>query len=228
MQGRLIVFEGVEGCGKTTQIRRSQSWLLTSGILQQLQEQGHLAQLIITREPGGTEVGQAIRQLLLHPSTCEPICQQAELLLYASDRAQHVETLLKPELAKGSLILCDRYTDSTIAYQGHGRGLSLDLIQQLNQMTTNGLESDLTIWLDIDAAAGLARTQQRGVADRMEQSHLEFHRRVQQGFVELANAHPHRIVRVDASSSEADVTRQIQDILQQRLSEWYQPFLIPS
>jgi dTMP kinase len=226
MRGKLIVFEGVEGCGKTTQIARSQSWLASSSLLRQLQEQGEVSHLLVTREPGGTELGQRIRQLLLQPSP-DPIADNAELLLYAADRAQHVEAQLKPELAAGALILCDRYTDSTVAYQGYGRGLDLRLIDQLNQTATNGLQSDLTLWLDLAVEAGLARTQKRGAADRIEQADLAFHQRVQQGFQELAIAHPQRIVRVDASYSEAEVTAQIQSILEQRLIEWY-PTLLPA
>jgi dTMP kinase len=128
--------------------------------------------------------------------------------------------VLKPQLAVGAIILCDRYTDSTIAYQGYGRGLSLSLIEQLNTIATGGIESDLTLWLDVDVEVGLARTRGRGVADRIEQADLVFHRRVQQGYTELALAHPERIERVDASLSEAVVQEQIQDILSQRLTKW--------
>lgn len=221
MQGRLIVFEGVEGCGKTTQVQRSQAWLLDSGLIASL-HQGHLSQLIVTRQPGGTELGQGIRQLLLNPSTQAPMQDRAELLLYMADRAQHVEELLKPQLANGALILCDRYTDSTIAYQGYGRRLDLKLIHQLNQVATGGLKSDLTLWLDLDVEVGLARTKRRGTADRMEQADLAFHRRVQQGFIDLADQNRDRVVRVDADRSEVEVTEQVQSILKQRLTEWYQ------
>lgn len=221
LQGRLVVFEGGEGCGKTTQLARSQSWLLENALFKQLQAKGSISQLITTREPGGTELGQNIRQLLLHPSTQEPIRDQTELLLYAADRAQHVEGFLNPHLATGALVLCDRYTDSTVAYQGYGRGLDRSLIDQLNAIATGGLQSDLTLWLDVDPSIGLARAQKRGASDRMEQAHLAFHQRVRQGFTELAEAYPQRIVRVDASSSEAEVATQIQQILMQYLTRWY-------
>lgn len=221
MEGRLIVFEGVEGCGKTTQLLRSQTWLLNHPIVQRLQAKQLLSQLLVTREPGGTEVGKAIRQLLLNPTTPEPIHSQAELLLYAADRAHHVESYLRPNLEAGALVLCDRYTDSTLAYQGYGRGLNLDLIHQLNQIATNGLESHLTLWLDLDVEVGLARTQKRGVADRMEQSSLDFHRRVQSGFAALAETYPHRIVRVNANGSEDDVFQQICFILERTLQQWF-------
>ena len=217
MQGRLVVFEGVEGCGKTTQVKRSQVWLtdllLSNRILSS-------TPLIVTREPGGTELCQAIRKLLLLPSTDEPMQDRTELLLYAADRAQHVEGLLRPQMTSGALILCDRYTDSTIAYQGYGRGLDRSLIDQLNHIATGGLQSDLTLWLDVDVEVGLARARQRGASDRIEQATLAFHQRVQQGFAQLAQAHPQRIVRIDASHSEAEVFDHVQAVVADRIKTW--------
>lgn len=222
MSGQFIVFEGGEGCGKTTQIVQLQEWLHTSGILAQLLASGFLSQLITTREPGGTVLGREIRQLLLHHAIeTEAMVDRTELLLYAADRAQHVETVLRPHLATGALILCDRYTDSTIAYQGYGRQLDRTLIDQLNQIATRGLTSDLTLWLDVDVEIGLARAQRRGTIDRMEKSEQAFHQRVRQGFAELADCHPDRIVRVDASPDARTVALQIQAIVQQKLGEWY-------
>jgi len=210
MRGKLIVFEGVEGCGKTTQLQRTREWL---------QMQNASLPLVVTREPGGTELGMMLRRLLLN-SEGKPIQDAAEMLLYAADRAQHVEEVLRPSLAAGAIILCDRYQDSTIAYQGYGRGISLSLIRTLNSMATGGLESDLTLWLDVDVELGLARAQGRSAADRIEQADSCFHRRVQQGYKELA-ASSERIVRVDASLSEALVQQQIQAIVSQRLTQWY-------
>ncbi len=223
MTGKLIVFEGVEGSGKTTQIQRVDAWLREHPKLQQLSGNGQAVHIYRTREPGGTEIGQVIRRLLLDHSreSAASMHDYTELLLYASDRAQHVHELLKPVLARGGLVLCDRYTDSTVAYQGYGRGLSLDLIYQLNQIATVGLESDLTIWLDLDVEVGLVRTQRRGIVDRIEQADLEFHRRVQHGFSQLAQAQPQRMVRIDASGSETEVLTSIQAVLEQRLTEWY-------
>lgn len=218
MQGKLIVFEGVEGSGKTTQIAQTHAWLAHSAPFKQLQQRG--AQLILTREPGGTSLGKTLRQLLLHSTSDDPIHDRTELLLYAADRAQHVETYLKPLLNQGALILCDRFTDSTVAYQGFGRGLDRHLIDQLNQIATSGLQSDLTFWLDLDVEIGLARAKHRATQDRIEQTPLAFHRRVQQGFTELAQAYPGRIVRIDASQSPHKVTAQIQTILEQRLEQW--------
>jgi dTMP kinase len=214
MGGKLIVFEGVEGCGKTTQLQRLREWLQSFPSFSPMP-------VVVTREPGGTELGLELRRLLQKEVGGKPIQDAAELLLFAADRAQHVEEVLKPHLAGSALILCDRYTDSTVAYQGYGRGLSLSLIEQLNQIATGGLESDLTLWLDIDVEQGLARTKGRGVADRIERAELAFHQRVQQGYTELAKAHPQRIVRVDASLSEVAVQEQIQAILFQHLTRWY-------
>jgi dTMP kinase len=221
MQGRMIVFEGGEGGGKTTQLQRSHQWLLTSGWLELLQTKELVRQLVITREPGGTELGQGLRQLLLGQPGQEPIQDRAELLLYAADRAQHVDGFLRPHLAEGDLILCDRYTDSTIAYQGYGRGLDRRLIDQLNQIATQGLQSDLTLWLDVDVDTGLSRTQRRGTADRIEQADRAFHQRVQQGFADLARQHPQRIVRIDASQPEDIVSQQIQMTLNDAFARWY-------
>jgi dTMP kinase len=225
MPGRLIVFEGGEGAGKTTQLKRSHQWLQDSGWLARLQAAGQIHQAVITREPGGTTLCQNIRQLLLHPAWEDGIEEQlyptTELLLYAADRAQHVTGFLRPCLAAGDLIFCDRYCDSTIAYQGYGRGLDLSLIAQLNQIATAGLESDLTLWLDLDVATGLHRTQQRGSRDRMEQAEVAFHQRIRAGFGQLAQQCPQRIVKIDANQSEDQVAAQIQGVLQQRLGDWY-------
>ncbi len=223
MTGRLIVFEGVEGGGKTTQIARSRQWLEESGWLEFLQTKGYIQGVAQTREPGGTSLGQALRQVLLNDDGAEPLADRAELLLYAADRAQHVEGYLRPLLATGTLILCDRYTDSTVAYQGYGRQLDLSLIDQLNHIATNGLHSDLTLWFDLPVELGLARTRQRGASDRMEQADITFHQRVQQGFQVLAHQFPQRIVRIDASQPEAMVAAQVQDILHTYLSQWYAP-----
>lgn len=218
-KGRLITFEGGEGSGKTTQLGRSHLWL--SSHLNHLLLDRPPLEIVITREPGGTERGRAIRHVLLNPDVVEPMNERAELLLYASDRAQHVEFLLKPALNRGAIVLSDRYVDSTIAYQGYGRNLNLDLIHQLNQIATGGLESNLTLWFDVAPEVGLARTQRRGATDRMEQNQLDFHQRVHQGFAAIAQAHPQRVVRIDASCSEDEVAQQVQEVLQRSLTEWY-------
>ncbi len=205
MMGKLIVFEGVEGAGKTTQIERTFDWLQTC-------VPNHIS-LYKTREPGGTEIGMDLRHLLLLGEN-GALHQRTELLLYAADRAQHVEQFLKPKLEQGAIILCDRYTDSTIAYQGYGRGIDLELIHQLNQIATLGLTSDLTLWFDIDVEQGLARAKKRGSVDRMEQADLAFHQRVRQGFRDLAAADPQRMVRIEANLPETEVQQQVCQVLQ--------------
>jgi len=210
MQGKLIVFEGVEGAGKTTQMQRIQAGL--QGLID--------TPIVITREPGGTLLGQELRRLLLEYQGEDPIQNRAELLMYAAHRAQHVQGFLQPLLYQGNIVLCDRYTDSTIAYQGYGRGLDLNLIDQLNQIATDGLESDLTLWLDVDVELGLARTRTRGKMDRMEQANLEFHQRVQQGFKELALAHADRIIPINGMLNPDQVTETIQSILIEKLTAW--------
>jgi dTMP kinase len=205
--GKLIVFEGGEGCGKTTQLQRTATWLAAQRSA--LWPQGDV---MVTREPGGTALCGQIRHVLLEP-TDESMDPRTELLLYAADRAQHVAYCLKPALQRGDLILCDRYTDSTVAYQGYGRGLDRGLIDQLNQIATDGLQPDLTLWLDLDVAVGLARAQRRGQRDRIEQSDMAFHQAVRQGFTELAQAFSDRFVRIDASLELDAVTQQVQAAL---------------
>jgi dTMP kinase len=210
MDGKLIVFEGVEGCGKTTQMQLCCEWLQSLGI-----------SVIMTREPGGTPLGLDLRRLLLEKSEDKPIAEVTELLLYAADRSQHVNQELKPHLKQGKFILCDRYVESTIAYQGYGRRLDRSLIDQLNVIATGGLESDITLWLDIDVEVGLLRKTKGEIGlDRIEQEKIEFHRRVQQGYAELAASHRARIARVDASLNKEAVQQQIQAILSNRLERW--------
>ncbi|MEA5574158.1 dTMP kinase [Calothrix sp. UHCC 0171] len=202
MQGKLIIFEGVEGCGKTTQIQLTSQWLQSLGI-----------EAVVTREPGGTELGVDLRRLLLETGK-NHIASRTELLLYAADRAQHVEQELKPNLASGKFVLCDRFIYSTIAYQGYGRSLDMDLINQLNQIATAGLVSDLVFWFDVDAEIGLQRKRSSGeIADRIEEEKIDFHKRVQQGYGELAKTYPEFIIRIDASLSKESIQQQIQDKL---------------
>ncbi|PSN15271.1 dTMP kinase [filamentous cyanobacterium CCT1] len=225
MPGKLLVFEGVEGCGKSTQLQILHAALLQNVDLQRLQQRGLIPQLLATREPGGTELGLGLRQLLLGDCGGAAMASRAELLLYAADRAQHVEEVIRPALAAGSWVLCDRYIDSTVAYQGYGRGLDLALIEQLNQVATGGLVPDLTLWLRLDAETGLARTRQRGSADRMEQAELAFHQRVQGGFERLAQQHSERIVAIDAMADIDAVAREIFAVVEGYLQQWYAPSL---
>jgi dTMP kinase len=177
-RGRFIVLEGIDGCGKTTQLEALRQWLPTSGLL----PPG--AQLVVSREPGGTALGQALRDLLLHPPGEAAPVPRAELLLYAADRAQHVETVLRPALDAGDWVLCDRFTGSTAAYQGYGRGLDTSLIRALEYLATRGLQADLTLWLDVSLAESIRR---RGgqPADRIELEGTGFLGRVNWGFYDM-------------------------------------------
>jgi dTMP kinase len=221
MWGKLITFEGVEGGGKSTQIPRIKEWILKSPWFFQLHEAGICTDVVTTREPGGTSLGDQLRTMLLTQSSSEPIYDRTELLLYMADRVQHVEGYIRPALQKGMIILCDRYTDSTVAYQGYGRGVDSNLIHQLNYIATSGLYGDLTLWLDVEPELGLQRAQARGVQDRMEEASLEFHQRVRQGFQDLAYQNPHRMVRIDANKSEDDAQVQVQRAIAKFLQQWY-------
>ncbi|MEM7725422.1 MAG: dTMP kinase [Cyanobacteria bacterium P01_A01_bin.45] len=203
MKGKLITFEGVEGCGKTTQIQLCSEWL-----------QGLDIPIVTTCEPGGTELGVHIRRLLLNGTQSKPITNTTELLLYAADRAQHVEQEIVPNLEVGKLVLCDRFTDSTVAYQGYGRSLDMNLIDQLNSIATYGVEPDLTLWLDLDVKEGFARKSKNNhVADRIEKEKIDFHYRVQQGYNYLASIYPQRIIKVDASLNPEEVHQKIQEVI---------------
>ncbi|MEM6519095.1 MAG: dTMP kinase [Cyanobacteria bacterium P01_C01_bin.70] len=221
MDGKLIVFEGVEGSGKSTQLAQLYQWLQSHDVFQKLQSAGTVPNIVVTREPGGTQLGRSLRSLLLDSPSETALGARAELLLYAADRAQHLEEVIRPALQTGSWVLCDRFIDSTVAYQGYGRGLSLSLIEQLNAIATEGIAGHLTLWLQLDAAEGLSRSRSRGQLDRMEQTSLEFHQQVQQGFETLAEQHPNRIVAIDAAQPAATVAQQIQSVMEQRLKTWY-------
>ncbi|MFQ6538521.1 MULTISPECIES: dTMP kinase [Aphanothece] len=198
-QGRFVVLEGIDGCGKTTQLEALSRWL-------RLPEAGCLPpgrQLIVTREPGGTPLGLALRELLLHPPGDSAPGSTAELLLYAADRAQHVEQTIRPALAAGDWVLSDRFSGSTLAYQGYGRGLSLPLIEQLEQVATGGVQPDLTLWLDLPLAEAGRRRGGRA-ADRIESGGSPFLERVAAGFTALAQRRGW--CRIDARARPEQIT----------------------
>lgn len=200
-----ITFEGVEGSGKTTQIAR---------LAARLREDDGRQDVLVTREPGEGPLGRELRQLLLHPPADVAIEDRVELLLMLADRAQHVAQIIRPHLENGGLVLCDRYADSSVAYQGYGRGLDVDVVHRLNEFATNGLRPDLTFLLDLNPADGLARQAER---TRMEAESLAFHTRVRDGFLEIAKAEPSRFIVLDAAHSPDAVHAELRAHLSPRL-----------
>jgi len=203
-RGIFVTFEGVEGSGKTTQIARLARRLRAAGI-----------ETVRTREPGGTAAGERIRRILLDRDAGS-VSAEAELLLYAADRAQHIVELIGPALRRGAVVLCDRYLDATLAYQGFGRGLGLARILEIHGVAPLDLRPDRTVLLDHDPAVGLARARRRnrrrGTArseGRMEHEALAFHRRVRAGYLRLAAAAPERFRVVDALGTPAEVAERI-------------------
>jgi dTMP kinase len=193
-----VTFEGIEGSGKSTHLRL---------LAQALRTTGHA--VVETREPGGTALGKALRDLLLTPSGTPPE-PLAELLLYCADRAQHVAQVIRPALAAGQIVLCDRFSDSTLAYQGYARRLDLDTVRALDAAARAGLEPDLTFLLDCPPDAGLARARARsGSSDRFEQEALAFHEAVQRGFHALAATRPDRYRIIDTVPPAAEVAGRI-------------------
>ena len=204
-RGRFLVVEGIDGCGKTTQLERLVEWLPSSGLM----PDG--AALVQTREPGGTPLGQALRQLLLHPPEASAPGVVAELLLYAADRAQHVERVIRPALERGDWVVSDRFAGSTLAYQGYGRQLDRDLIQQLEQIATGGLQPDATVWLALPLQTSLARRAHQ-TNDRIEAAGEAFLQRVCDGFGALAASR--NWWTIDADQEADAVALQIQSRLQ--------------
>lgn len=221
MAGKFIVLEGVEGCGKSTQLQLLARHLPASQSFQRVRRQLPTPPILTSREPGGTDLGVRLRHLLLHQDSQVSINPRAELLLYAADRAQHVDQVIKPALDRGCWVLCDRFIDSTLAYQGYGRGLDLDLIHQLNRLATAGLAPDLTLWLQLPVEQGLARARQQGGGDRIERADLAFHRRVQHGFETLAQQYPQNRARIEANGSPTAVSAAILSVVEIYLEQWY-------
>jgi len=197
--GLFITFEGPEGSGKTTQLRLLAEWLRAQG-----------CDVLTTREPGGTPVGDAIRSLLLDPAYGE-MSPAAEILLFSAARAQHVSEVIGPQLERGGIVLCDRFADSTLAYQGYGRELPLDQLQLITAFATGGLTPDLTFFLDLPVIEGLRRKRRDDLDDwnRMERQELEFHERVRQGYLALAADAPERWVVLDGMQPVGEIQAQL-------------------
>lgn len=201
-QGWFISLEGVDGSGKSTQIQTTAAWL---------KEQGY--EVLVTREPGGTATAEKIRNLVLDADV--PLRPRTELLLYLAARAQHVAEVIKPALAAGRIVLCDRFVDSTLVYQGIVRGLDLCRIKELNEFASEELMPALTLLLDADPALLEERRRERGVTDRFEQEGLSFQKKLREGFLFLAEKEPERIKKVDALQAPEQVQAEIRCLLKE-------------
>ena len=209
---RFVTFEGIEGCGKTTQVDLAAAWLKERGI-----------PFIATAEPGGTPLGRKIREILLNRAPCA-IGAEAELLLFAAARSQHVRETIFPALEEGQWVLCDRFADATLAYQGFGRGLDAAFIRTLNAFSAFSLKPDLTLLFDLPVEAGLARAKKRtagmrpeAAEDRFEQEDQTFHERIRQGYLTLAAAEPDRFRIIDAAADAGTVHDEVRRSLAELL-----------
>ncbi len=203
-KGYFITFEGADGCGKTTQSKLVQEYLENSGY-----------EVVWTREPGAKGLGQKIRELLLHyDGDVAPMC---EAFLFLADRAQHIEHLIKPAVAEGKIVICDRHTDSTIAYQGYGRGEDINQLKYLNNLATGSIKPDLTFVFDV--ATDVAQKRVGVEKDRMESAGIEFHKKVRQGYLEIAKQEPERVKVIDANNNIERVFEDTKKVLERFLHQ---------
>ena len=193
-KGLFITFEGTDGCGKTTQIELLKTYL---------ENKGHT--VLLTREPGAKGLGTKLREILLnYEGEVSPNC---ESFLFLADRAQHIDTIIKPAIERGEIVLCDRHTDSTVAYQGYGRGLDLNQINMLNTIATSGFKPDITFVFDIDIETAQKRVGK--TKDRMESAGVEFFKKVRQGYLDIAKSEPERVKVLDATQTIEDISNQV-------------------
>lgn len=197
-KGLFITFEGADGCGKTTQMKL---------LAEYLQKNGH--EVVITREPGGKGLGEKVREILLNYDG--EVSDRCESFLFLADRAQNIDIIVNPAVDAGKIVLCDRHIDSTVAYQGYGRGLDIERINMLNNLATNGRKPDLTFIFDIDVETSMQRVGKE--KDRMESAGKEFHNRVRFGYLELAKQEPNRIKVIDATKSIEEIHACVIDII---------------
>ena len=203
-KGLFITFEGADGSGKTTQLNNVKAFLEQKGF-----------DVVVTREPGALEIGQKIRNILLHHDGI--VADRCEMFLFLADRAQHVETFIKPAIEEGKIVLCDRHVDSTIAYQGYGRGQDIQLLKDLNKMAVNGLTPDLTLVFDVSTEVAQERVGSE--KDRMESAGIEFHRKVRNGYLELQKQECDRIKLVNANNSIEKVFEDTKEIVSKIIQE---------
>ena len=208
-KGLFIALEGIEGTGKTTQAK-----LLTEF----LRHQGYDS--ILTEEPGGTLIGSRVRDILLsvQHTDMDPV---TELLLYFADRAQHLRELIQPALEASKIVVTDRFTDSTLAYQGYGRGIDINFILEIDRISTSCMRPDITFLLDLDVEEGLRRNRGINKQDRLELEDIAFHKRVRAGYHELATREPERIKLIEATEDIGDIQRKIQKIITDLLHTWH-------
>lgn len=198
-KGLFITLEGADGCGKTTQLNLLKEYLTSRGY-----------EIVVTREPGGKGLGEKLREILLNYDG--EVSDRCEAFLYLADRAQNIDTIIKPAINSGKIVLCDRHTDSSVAYQGYGREQNIDNINMLNELAVNGVHPDLTIVFDIDTETSMARVGAE--KDRLESAGIEFHKRVRNGYLEIAKKNPQRIKVVNASQTIEDVQRDVIKIVE--------------
>lgn len=210
MTGTFISFEGPDGSGKTSTL---------NGVLQQLQG-NTVTEPIVTREPGGSAIAEKIRHIILDPTNKE-MDVKTEALLFAAARRQHVVEVIQPALARGEILISDRFVDSSLAYQGGGREIGIDPVRMINNFATDNFQPDLTIYLDVDSSVGLARisASRSGTEDRLEQEKIDFHKRVTSAYHELISANPERIIPVDANQELAKVIADSVKIIRERLPQ---------
>lgn len=212
--GKFISFEGPEACGKSTQVQVLATQLEAQGI-----------PYLVTREPGGTPTGELIREILQHDRSGEPISPEAEVLLFAASRAQHIEHKIRPALEKGTWVLCDRFIDSTSAYQGFGRNFDVDRLIDINTFAIQGIMPDRTLLFDLDVEVAFERLHARsagsgGSADRFEREDRAFHQRVRAGYLELARREPQRFCVLDAARSREAIAVEVSTCLADWIKEW--------
>ncbi len=206
-RGKFISLEGCEGCGKSTQASLLKTRLESMGV-----------SVVMTREPGGTPTGEMIRDMLQHHATGENITPAAEVLLFAASRAQHVTNVIRPALAKGHWVICDRFVDSSLAYQAGGRGISLEQVLAVNEYALDGCWPDVTLWFDVTVETALDRMKDRGAhPDRFESEARSFHRSVAEMYGLIGKRFNDRIVRMDASKTIEDVSDQVHACLRAKL-----------
>lgn len=198
MQGLFITFEGPDGCGKTTQMKLLAEYFEKKG-----------KEVVLTREPGGKGLGEKVREILLNYDG--EVSDRCESFLFLADRAQNIDIIVNPAVKEGKIVLCDRHIDSTVAYQGYGRGLNIDRINMLNNLATNGKKPDLTFVFDVDVETSMKRVGKE--KDRMESAGIDFHNRVRKGYLELAKQEPKRIKVLDATKSIEEIHKDVINIL---------------